>query len=90
MRRILRLRKTRHRSVPTARFDPLAARRIRDLYAQGLEFTDILTREFLQCHLSCSGGRPMDVVYIGLAVVFWLLLAGMARGCALLAGGNRP
>ena len=29
----------------------------------------------------------MDVVYVVLAVVFWLLMAGMARGCALLAGG---
>jgi hypothetical protein len=31
----------------------------------------------------------MDVVYIGLAVALWLLMAGMARGCALLAGGNK-
>jgi len=31
----------------------------------------------------------MDVVYIGLAVAFWLLVAGMARGCALLVGGNK-
>ena len=31
----------------------------------------------------------MDVVYIALFVVFWLLLAGMARGCALLAGGTK-
>jgi hypothetical protein len=31
----------------------------------------------------------MDVVYVGLAIVIWLLIAGMARGCALLAGGNR-
>jgi len=31
----------------------------------------------------------MDVVYVGLAVVFWLLMAVMARGCALLAGGNQ-
>ena len=31
----------------------------------------------------------MDVVYLALAVVFWLLLAGMARGCALLAGGTK-
>jgi len=67
-----------------------AARRIRDLYARTLKFADILTPEFLQCPLSHSGGRPMDVVYVGLAVVFWLLLAGMARGCALLAGGSRP
>ena len=31
----------------------------------------------------------MDVVYLALAVVFWLLLAGMARGCALLGGGTK-
>ena len=31
----------------------------------------------------------MDVVYLALVVVFWLLLAGMARGCALLGGGTR-
>jgi hypothetical protein len=31
----------------------------------------------------------MDVVYLALVVVFWLLLAGMARGCALLAGGTK-
>jgi hypothetical protein len=31
----------------------------------------------------------MDVVYIVLAVVFWLLIVGMARGCALLAGGTK-
>jgi len=31
----------------------------------------------------------MDVVYVGLAVVIWLLIAGMAGGCALLAGGDR-
>ena len=24
----------------------------------------------------------MDVVYVVLAVAFWLLIAGMARGCA--------
>ena len=29
----------------------------------------------------------MDVVYVVLGVVFWLLIVGMARGCALLAGG---
>lgn len=28
----------------------------------------------------------MDVVYIALGVVFWLLLAGMAVGCAKLGG----
>lgn len=31
----------------------------------------------------------MDVVYIALALVFWLLIAGMARGCALLVGGKK-
>ena len=31
----------------------------------------------------------MDVVYLALAIVFWLLIAGMARGCALLVGGNK-
>ena len=28
----------------------------------------------------------MDVVYIALGVVFWLLLVGMAKGCAKLGG----
>ncbi len=31
----------------------------------------------------------MDVVYVVLAIAFWLLMAGMARGCALLVGGNK-
>ena len=31
----------------------------------------------------------MDVVFVLLAVAFWLLIAGMARGCALLAGGRK-
>ena len=31
----------------------------------------------------------MDVVYLALAIVFWLLMAGMARGCALLVGGTK-
>jgi hypothetical protein len=31
----------------------------------------------------------MDVVYLVLVVVFWLLIAGMARGCALLVGGSK-
>lgn len=31
----------------------------------------------------------MDVVYLALAVVSWLLAAGMARGCASLVGGTR-
>jgi hypothetical protein len=28
----------------------------------------------------------MDVVYVALGVAFWLLLAGMAIGCAKLGG----
>jgi hypothetical protein len=28
----------------------------------------------------------MDVVYLALAIAFWLLLAGMAAGCAKLGG----
>jgi len=28
----------------------------------------------------------MDVVYLALFVAFWLLLAGMAKGCASLGG----
>jgi hypothetical protein len=28
----------------------------------------------------------MDIVYIALAAAFWLLLAGMAVGCAKLGG----
>lgn len=28
----------------------------------------------------------MDIVYIALVVVFWLLLVGMAVGCAKLGG----
>ncbi len=31
----------------------------------------------------------MDVVYLALVVVFGLLMAGMARGCALLGGGTK-
>jgi hypothetical protein len=31
----------------------------------------------------------MDVVYVVLAIAFWLSMAGMARGCALLVGGNK-
>ena len=27
----------------------------------------------------------MDVIYLFLTAVFWLLIAGMARGCALLS-----
>jgi len=30
----------------------------------------------------------MDIAYIALFAVFWLLLAGMAKGCARLAGGK--
>jgi hypothetical protein len=28
----------------------------------------------------------MDAEYLALVVLFWLLLAGMARGCAALGG----
>lgn len=28
----------------------------------------------------------MDVAYLALAAVFWLLMAGMAKGCAKLGG----
>jgi hypothetical protein len=35
---------------------------------------------------SCEGGRVMDVVYLVLVVAFWLLLVGMAEGCASLGG----
>lgn len=28
----------------------------------------------------------MDIAYLALFVVFWLLMAGMAKGCAQLAG----
>ena len=28
----------------------------------------------------------MDIVYLALVVVFWLMLAGMAIGCARLGG----
>jgi len=31
----------------------------------------------------------MDVLYVALGVVFWLLIAGMAVGCARL-GGPKP
>ena len=31
----------------------------------------------------------MDVVYLALAIVFWLLVAGMAHGCASLVGGKK-
>ena len=31
----------------------------------------------------------MDVVYVVLAGVFWLLIAGLARGCAVLVGGAK-
>ncbi len=31
----------------------------------------------------------MDVVYLALAFLFWLLMAGMARGCASLVGGAK-
>ena len=31
----------------------------------------------------------MDIAYIALIVVFWLLLAGMAVGCAKLGGPSQ-
>ncbi len=31
----------------------------------------------------------MDVVYIALSVVCWLLLVGMAQGCAKLGGTEK-
>jgi len=30
----------------------------------------------------------MDAAYLALAVVFWLLMVGMAAGCARLAGAK--
>jgi len=33
-----------------------------------------------------EGGHLMDVVYLALVGVFWLLLAGMSVGCAKLEG----
>lgn len=30
----------------------------------------------------------MDVVFILLSVVFWLLMVGMAKGCASLGGSS--
>jgi hypothetical protein len=31
----------------------------------------------------------MDIVYLALVVVFWLMLAGMAIGCARLGGTSK-
>lgn len=31
----------------------------------------------------------MDIVYLALTIVFWLMLAGMAIGCARLGGPGR-
>jgi len=31
----------------------------------------------------------MDVAYVALFVLFWLLLAGMAVGCDKLTGGSK-
>jgi hypothetical protein len=31
----------------------------------------------------------MDVVYLFLTAVFWLLIAGMARGCAFLSRASK-
>jgi hypothetical protein len=30
----------------------------------------------------------MDIAFVALFAVFWLLLAGMAKGCSWLAGGK--
>jgi len=38
---------------------------------------------------SCIGVTHMDLAYIALAVASWLLVAGMAVGCAKL-GGAKP
>jgi len=35
---------------------------------------------------SCEKRCAMDVVYLVLVVAFWLLLVGMAEGCAKLGG----
>lgn len=31
----------------------------------------------------------MDVVFVALSVVFWLLMVGMAKGCARLGGSSK-
>ncbi len=31
----------------------------------------------------------MDVIYIALSIAFWLLLVGMAKGCAKLGGFSK-
>jgi len=37
-------------------------------------------------HEPSRRGRFMDIAYLSLAVAFWLLMAGMAVGCARLGG----
>jgi hypothetical protein len=41
---------------------------------------------FLACAVLTNEDARMDIVYIALVVLFWLLLAGMAVGCAKLGG----
>jgi hypothetical protein len=41
---------------------------------------------FLACAVIWNEDEPMDIAYIALVVVFWLLLVGMAVGCAKLGG----
>ena len=41
---------------------------------------------FLACAVTWNEDARMDIVYIALIVVFWVLLAGMAVGCAKLGG----
>jgi hypothetical protein len=41
---------------------------------------------FLACAVFEDEDETMDIAYIALAVVFWLLLVGMAVGCAKLGG----
>ena len=41
---------------------------------------------FIACAVIDSEGPSMDIVYIALVVLFWLLLVGMAVGCAKLGG----
>jgi len=48
-------------------------------------FINIFMRPFLRSIPSISEDR-MDLAYIALAVAFWLLVAGMAVGCAKLGG----
>ena len=41
---------------------------------------------FVACAVLENEDEPMDFAFIALVVVFWLLLAGMAVGCAKLGG----